>query len=90
MQTRLNVIIANSGLSFFHVGVLGVFRWRRPGDGQPSASRAGLQLKVFIFVYFSYSLILHLHDADSLDYSMHAFEPKRPEVWEIVGSTEFR
>jgi hypothetical protein len=41
MQTRLDVIIAKSGLSFFRMGVLGVFRVRRPGDGQPSTSRAG-------------------------------------------------
>jgi hypothetical protein len=45
MQTRLNVIIAKSGLSFFHLGVLGVFRVQRPGDGQPPASRAGSPLK---------------------------------------------
>jgi hypothetical protein len=30
MQTRLDVIIAKSGLLFFHLGVLGVFRVRRP------------------------------------------------------------
>jgi hypothetical protein len=54
MQTRLVVIIAKPGLLFFHLGVLGVFRVRRPGDGQPSASRAGLQLKCA----FSYTSVI--------------------------------
>jgi hypothetical protein len=83
MQTRLDVIIAKSELSFFHFGVLGVFRVRRR---QPRR----IATEVCISAYFSYTLILHLHDAVGLDYCMHAFEPKRPEVWEIVGATEFR
>jgi hypothetical protein len=79
MQTRLDVIIAKSGLSFFRMGVLGVFRVRRPGGRSAVRQPRRIATKVCISAYFGNSLILHLHDTDGLEYSLSTFEPKRPE-----------